>query len=417
MSLLHAQDIPGNEDLNTSQGNIFENFREGKSSLITDENRDEIAKLYVGTKSLNILKNIVSDKNINRCATKIVSAIKNNLNLKNDGDVRLAILGLRFADSLDDISAAILIKASGLSSPLRQPFTRSKLSDVEEENALLIFKSQIKDLKNSSLCIEDSYSALAIRLASASPKYIKNLKYLNKLALDHNIINENNYRTLETMRSGKVHEWPLTLLSYGQSLDYFSKKFPNRTKQSSETITDKTAGKFRHKISLRQALYNKYNSTQIILLANMAKQLKQRLEAKNIAIVINYSDDQTEVIDLNPMEKFRFILKVLRKELATLNNSSLLNGNPANYLDIITASYEVGYIGANEIEQLASLEDIWNPKKTPREKFIKWTERFGGMASVLLPPPFGFVSLMSIMLFEQYSSTAPINNDTDINIF
>ena len=92
------------------------------------------------------------------------------------------------------------------------------------------------------------------------------------------------------------------------------------------------------------SLYNKFDSTQIILLANIVKGLKTRLESKDVTININYVDRPTEIIELTPMEKFRFILKLLRKEMADLNNSSLLQGRNANYLDLITAAYEVGYI-------------------------------------------------------------------------
>jgi hypothetical protein len=416
---LFAQEIPvANETAaDTVAENVYSNFRESASMLITDQNRDEVKKIYSGTKSLEILNKILADKNINRCATKIVAAIENQLDLRNDIETGKAILGLRLNESIDDVSASILNKANMLSRPLALPFAKDNLSSEEEEKALKIFATQAKDIKNKTLCMEDSWRSLVSKLASSSPKYVASLKHVNKIAHDENLINDSEFKTLEMMRVRKVHEWPLTLAMYGDSLESIAKKFPSRTKEESDLMTDKTAGKFNHKTSLRQSLFERYNSTQIILLAGMAKELKERLVAKDITIVINYVDQQTEVINLSPMEKFRFIIKILRKELSLINNGTLLNGFPASYLDIITASYEVGYVSAAEIKQLVSLENIWNPKIATKQKVIAWGERFGGIASVFLPPPFGFASLMAIMLIDQYSSPIQINRDVDYNIF
>jgi hypothetical protein len=135
-----------------------------------------------------------------------------------------------------------------------------------------------------------------------------------------------------------------------------------------------------------------------------------------VTIHINYVNQDSEIINLSPMEKFRFILKLLRKELATINNSSMLNGQRASYSDIITAAYEVGYISSQEIEAFASLEDIWNPKKTTKEKVMTWIKLFGGVSAVLLPPPFGFLSVLVIMLIDQQVSEAPVDPDSDFNL-
>lgn len=405
------------EQPSVSQNSPYKNIREGKSTLISEQKEDEVSKLYKGTKSLEVLNRIIDDKMINRCATKVVASIESQLNLKSNNDVEMAILGLRLDDSIDDIAANLLIKASKLSRSVVNPIAKNNLTAEEEEKALKIFASKVKDVKNKALCVEDTYRSLVVKLMSESPKFGKTLKHINKLARNHDLITETEFKTLETMRVGKVYEWPLTLSSYVQSLESVARIFPDRVKESSDLITDDSEGRFRHKKSLRQSLYEKYNVTQIILLANMVRDLKKRMDAKEITINIDYSDQPTEIINLLPMEKFRFILKLLRKELATINNSSLLNGTKANYIDIITASYEVGYISASEIEQLASLEDIWNPKKNTKEKIMTWTKRFGGVASVLLPAPFGFVSVLAIMLIDQYISEAPIDRDPDYSIF
>lgn len=414
---LVAQEVPGDILVSPPPENFYTNLREDKSTLISSAKEDKIARLYSGTKAFETLKNIIADKNINRCATKLNYAIQEQLKLSNDDEVTTAILGLRLNNSIDDIFANILIKALSLSRPMQIPITKDNLDQDEERKALQIFSSKVKDIKNKALCKEDTYRSIVAKLVSESPKFGRTLKRINKIAMLNGLINDSEYNRFEKFRVGKVHEWKLTLSEYAQSLEAIAKKFPNRVKESSNLITDDSEGKFRNKKSLRQSLYEKYDSNQIILLANIVKELKTRLESKDITININYDDHPSEIINLSPMEKFRFILKVLRKQLSDLNNGSLLNGNKASYIDLITASYEVGYISANEIEQLASLEDIWNPKKTPKEKAMSWVKRFGGVASVLLPPPFGFVAVMAIMLIDQYIAEAPISRDPDDDIF
>jgi hypothetical protein len=395
----------------------YTNIREGNSRLIPLLKADIVTKLYNNTKALVMLKSIIQDKSINRCASKIIAAIKNQLNLKYENEIELAILGLRLNDSIDDVAAGILIKANTLARPFPPATEKSNLSDMEEARVLKIFTSKAIDIHNKDQCIEDTYRTIVTTLGITPALLNKQVIQVNQLAADHNLITTREFNMLEALRVGKVLEWPLTLSQYATGLEAIVKSFPNRTKESSDLSIYKNTNNMIAPKSLRQSLYERYSSAQIILLANMVHELNNRLDSKEITIRINYVDQESEVIYLSPMEKFRFILKYLRKELALLNNGSLLNGNPANYLDLITASYEVGYISASEITQLTSLEEIWNPKKSGKEKALAWGERFGSLASILLPPPFGFVSLMTIMLIDHYTAQLPVHSDSDFNIF
>ncbi len=391
----------------------YANFREGNSRFISSHKHDEIQDQYQGTPEMDILKKIIADKKINRCASKIINDIEKELSFSKEKDIELAILALRQDDSIDDISADILIRASD-KNVFSHPIAKNDLTKEEKERALEIYKNKSSDLEDKDLCFEDSYRSLVGKLNESSYKFIKNLKHLNKLALEKKIIKEDNFKTLEVMRIKKVHEWPITLASYKNGLETITKNFPSRKKESAKLVTE--SGRFKNKTPLRQGLYEKFNGPQIILLANVIKSLKKRLEAQDITIHIDYVSQESEIINLSPMEKFRFVLKLLRKELALINNSTMLNGRQATFLDIITAAYEVGYLSSDEIDQFAALEEIWNPKKTTKEKVMVWVKLFGGVASILLPPPFGFLSVMAIMLIDQQVSEAPVNPDSDFNL-
>lgn len=393
---------------------LWSNLREGKSSLISSLKEEEVRREYQGNPDLKVLQSIMADRSINRCATKIIRQFKQELDLSAERDVELAILGLRLYDSLDDVSAGLLLKANDLSHTLAVPLTKDDLSPEEENAAMAIYKELAPLFKKQDSCPEDVYRDLFAKLRSESPKFVGQLKRIHKLARNNGFLSDEDYKMVEVFRMKKVHEWPLTMSSYARSLEKLTQKYPDRTKEKSDAIS---STKFGQKISMRVGLYQKFNSTQIILLANLVKEMKARLESKDVKIVIDYDDRPAETIELSPMEKFRFILKLLRKEMAELNNSSLLEGKNASYFDVIAAAYEVGVIKSGEIEQLAALQEIWNPTKTPKEKALFWVKTFGGVASVLLPPPYGFVSVMAIMLIDQQVKDAPVNRDPDFNLF
>lgn len=416
-TLLASAFIPptfGDDKVLPPPGNPYSNFREAKSQLIDQQSEDELSRKYEGTSDLMKLNSIMANPAVNRCASKILGGFRNELGLKDQRDLEEAILALRLQDSLDDMAAGILIKFSKIDSLISHPIAHNDLTAEQEKKALTIFQKEAEALKSNEACREDSYRSLVSKLLSESIKFKKNLKRINKLALEKELITPAIFKEIERFRSHKVHEWPKTLSTYANNLDSLAKRFPDRKKESAAIITN--GGKIRFKASLRQSLHERFNSTQIVLLSNVVRDLKKRFESKDINIHINYVEQESEIISLSPMEKFRFILKLLRKELALLNNGTLLGGQQTTYMDVITASYEVGYISAAEIEQLASLEDIWNPKKTTKEKVMFWVKTFGGVASVLLPPPFGFVSVMAIMLIDQQITEAPVDPDADFNL-
>lgn len=391
----------------------YRNMREANSNFISSKKEEEIKQLYKGTASLESLREVINDKTINRCATKVVKSIQSKLNVYSENETEMAILGLRLDESIDDVTASILLKANEIDTA-SSTNAKNDLTPAEENKAMEIYKSQVQSINDRSLCIEDTYRTLYKKLSEGSYKFPKEMKRINRLALNYGLIKDSQYKSLESMRASKVHEWPMTLTNYRTNIDAINKAFPKRVKEASKFVTH--AGKFRTKTGLRQSLYERFNSTQIILLANVVQSLKKRLDSKDVTIHINYVNQESEIINLSPMEKFRFILKLLRKELATINNSSMLNGQRASYSDIITAAYEVGYISSQEIEAFASLEDIWNPKKTTKEKVMTWVKLFGGVSAVLLPPPFGFLSVLVIMLIDQQVSEAPVDPDSDFNL-
>lgn len=391
------------------EASLYRNMRESHTILISENKGNEISQQYAGTKKFEKIRTIVNDRNINRCASLTVSALK-----KTEQDVKEAILALRLNNDLDDVSAGLLLKASELNKRPKLTLVRNDLMAEDEERALELLKKEVATIYSKGVCPEDAYRKLAFAFFADSVKFKKNFKFILEKGNEQRILNDKLYADLEFFRANKVHEWPITLNDYASTIEKINKTFPNRKEDSSAMVTN--IGTWKNKTSLRSQLHEKFNGTQIILLGNVIKDLKRRLESKDINVHIEFSDGPTEIISFSPMEKFRFILKLLRKELATLNNGSLLGGRQATYRDLIVAAYELGYVSSVEIEQLASLEEIWNPQKTTKEKVMFWVKMFGGVASAFLPPPFGFVSVLAIMVIDQQLAEAPVDRDSDFNL-
>ena len=225
-----------------------------------------------------------------------------------------------------------------------------------------------------------------------------NMEALLFSAREKNMISEAQYVALEQARLNELQKGGLTLKEYASKLRVLRAQFPLRdaTERSNfiATKADKT------KMSYRQRLFENYSEIQIALMADMIRQLRRRLDSPNIEILVHNKDQTTETIALEPMDRFRFSLKKLRSEMKMLTLNSQFENRAPDYMDLIAASYEVSFIAGSELEQLAGLEDIWNPKKTFWEKAKVWLQTFSSVASVAIPAPYGFIPTLVLVVIE-----------------
>jgi hypothetical protein len=154
------------------------------------------------------------------------------------------------------------------------------------------------------------------------------------------------------------------------------------------------------KSSRRQKLFENYSDLQIIMMGNVIKRLRSRLEYDAVEISGYKEGVLQETIPLDPMERFRFAIKALRKEMSLLSLNTFFNGRSPDYMDLMVASYEIGIIPASELDTVASLEEIWNPKKTFWDKAGIWIKTFASVATIVIPPPYGFIPALVIVVIE-----------------
>src|SRR5690606_21993198 len=135
-------------------------------------------------------------------------------------------------------------------------------------------------------------------------------------------------------------------------------QYPVMGNESSEFVAGKAS---KQKQSYRQRLYENYSEMQIIIMGNIIKKLRTRLESPRAEILIFDKEEDFETIVLGPMERFRLAIRLLRKEMAELKLNTFFDGRTPDYLDLITASFEIGAIAGEEVDEMSTLQEFWNP--------------------------------------------------------
>lgn len=385
----------------------FKNDREGKSYYENFINKHVVrrAKKHTNkTEILEIYHEALKKQDVRAlCAYDLNNELSLSLEKRSiDIDLKALIYILRQENEIDDVVAKILLTANKVKSTLvinkdEALDTISHGNKKINEKMELIGSFEKRFAKKS--CLDEAYrnyySALMNLDSEIKPSQVESL---NLAALQEKRISDEIYTALEQARINELEKSSVTLSSYYQKIRILRSQYPLRDINEK---SDFTSTKFKKlKSSLRQRLFENYTDLQIIIMGNVIKKLRSRLEYDAVEIS-GYKDGVLqETIPLEPMERFRFAIKALRKEMSLLALNTYFNGRSPGYLDLMIASYEIGIIPATELEAVASLKDIWDPKKTLWDKAGVWVKAFSSVATIAIPPPYGFIPALAIVVIE-----------------
>lgn len=386
----------------------FKNDREGVSYYNSNSSKKSITKALREVDQTQILgafdevlrnteKSKLCSYDINKSLLAKLKAI--NPKFK---EMEGAIYHLRTENEIDDTVTKILLDAHKVVStdPLL-PKDPEKLFLPKKDKVLellpIITSFESKYLKNT--CFDEAFR----KMYSELNKIDKSLKSSHVEALlvkayEDKSINLETYLSLEKARLNELEMSSLTLKAYYQKISNLRVQYPLRdSTEQSNFVTQKVD---KMKLSRRQRLLESYSDLQIILMGNVIKKLRGRLDSPKVEILIYDREQGIETVTLEPMERFRLAIKLLRKEMSLLSLNTYFNGRTPDYMDLMTAAYEVGIIPASELDELAGLQDIWNPKKTFWEKARVWVTTFSSVATIVIPPPYGFIPALAIVVIE-----------------
>ncbi len=385
----------------------LENSREGSSFYSKKFNKRSYKK-FKGQLSGNEASKLFKDVFIKQQSTQVCAySLNENLltELKKrsvEKNYKNFIYLLRENNQIDDVVVRLLLEAKKVqeTNPIEKDEEEiANLFDTEETEKLLkiVVSFEKRFLKNT--CFDEAYQRYINELnrlkKNIEPYIIEALHYH---AYQTGQINYSIYKLLEQGRLNSLEASSLTLQSYWDKLRSLRTQYPlDRGTEKSDFVSKKVQ-KFH--MSRRQKLYESYSDIQIILMANVIKKLRARLEYDAVAISGYRNGEIQETILLEPMERFRFAIKALRKEMSLLSLNTFFNGRSPDYIDLMVASYEIGIIPASELETVASLEEIWNPKKTFWDKAGIWIRTFSSVATIVIPPPYGFIPALVLVVIE-----------------
>gem|GEM_PF-552761 len=334
------------------------------------------------------------------CAYDLNDELKSELQVK---DVSPIVHFLRHKNKIDDMALKILLHANKVQTgKVHFPGAMEwaflpKNPEVVKNLLILIASFEKRFLKTS--CFDEAYLALYGEMN----KLLKNIRdgQINALfieAYNKKLISDEVYLSLESARKNKLHQIKLTLAGYVTKINTLRTQYPLRDPSEKSTFINQEIPK--QKISRRQKLLENYKDIQIIMMGNVVKRLRVRIESPKVEVLVYDHEALVETMALEPMERFRFAIKILRKEMSLLSLNTYFNGQAPDYLDILTAAYEIGVIPGEELDAVASLQEIWIPKTTFWEKGGMWVKAFASVASLGIPPPYGFIPTLLIVIIE-----------------
>lgn len=333
-------------------------------------------------------------------------------------ELKGSIIYLRTKNYFDDITAKILLSADKtVNTALALPKVTSELFYPDKKTLAESLKIMAKfEKKSQGQCLDEAYKTLYSDLL----KYNKNIKSAHVEAIlveayTNKHISYDTYILLEKARENELESQNLNLKTYFKKIQSLRTQYPLRDPEEKSDFVTTKANKI--DASRRQFLLENYTDLQIMIMSNVVKKLRTRLESPKAEILIYDRNQGVETITLEPMERFRLAIKLLRKEMSLLALNTYFAGRAPSYMDLMIAAYETGTIPASELKAVAELEEVWNPKKTFWQKAEVWVRTFSSVVTVALPPPYGFVPALALVVIEMTAGAKSDNTNDPTVLF
>lgn len=364
------------------------------------------------------------------CELGIVTRFANHakeLQLITESDELSSVLVyLRNEHLIDDILYKILKKSVvvnieiakriGDRRPTRPATTRSPLPKVDLNDLYAPFKSWPDDTTNCSI---DTYYRMMTKLTWNTTKERDLLvQRLNYKAVQDGVIDMPTYNMLETFRNLAVLEWPIYFKRYADMINNAKDRLTLVPEERSTYSMPVISYSRKVKVTRRERLYTNFNSTQVMMMAQLIEKTAKRMDAKEVSLHFRYTDgpnSETEIYIFSPMEQYRAAIKMLKKEMAELMRSDAFRHSGLEYDDLIAAAYETGFVKSEELEHVLKFEDFWNPNVPRWKTYAGYAFSIAGTATFYLPPPWNIAGAVALILTQSKIMNKDKEPDADDN--
>jgi hypothetical protein len=387
--------------------------REGKSFFLSEINEEYYRSLPVNPERLKAdLLAASAEVKGEPCAFKLIAKLEEKRHFP-QYDLATYFHLLRSHRIIDDVIYRLSFKVLNIGYSFEH--SEVDLTQITNESKHYPIAQFLKRDK-AGKCFDENMKLLSSDLRAGKKKFKLKpaLSPLIKAALTDKILSPEGAEMMKRAMKEKLQDEPLTLMQYQQKKQILRTEHPV-PKVESHFITQKVSKKV--KTSHRQKLYDQYTYVQISRMGNLLKVMRQIQDSDKI-VINTYGPDQKTIIhqrELLPHERYGYAIKFLRVEMKNFQKNPLFEGKKPSFTDVIASAYELGFLAAEEIESVAKIEEFWNPKKTFLEKSMVWIRMFGTLSAVIVPPPYGFIAILGIMVIE--ATTKKIPNEDDVGLF
>ncbi len=421
----------------------LKNDKEVESTSISKRQTKKIKQIYsdssfnerIASIFYKTIKDFIED-DFSYCELRLIDNFINTLKnegLKVDQDsIEDYLKILRTFNYIDDILFDILsyvtedhfnFKNINLNhQPFKTILDRQSLLEKNPLDELYVDFKQWPDEKNS--CTYQSFVELKRQVRNKEGEYSKKskeLKVLNKKALESKIISLSTFNKLEFLRKKSALKKRMIWIK-----DYFSTIFKakNKMKPISYDYTTNNLeleNKFStekvrrfHSITRRKLLYRKYNETQIILLSQILQKASRRMgvdpdtisgrpyitQEFNILTPSGERETYVERIDLDPQSQYNLARRLLRRDMVQLEMMESFHKLHITHEDVVMAGLETGYISLEDIALVVKYDDLWNPEQIPFLKVLGFIFTIGRYSTFFLPSPFNIAATIAMGIAE-----------------
>ncbi len=322
---------------------------------------------------------------------------------------------LRSQNLIDDLFYRILSQTHLIQSefklrrsPMESDVSRQFLRKVDLVKTFEPFKTWVDDVHQCSIARFSQYSR-KLEWKNRKERDEK-LAILHQEALKKKLITEETYRKLETFRIHQVTDWNVYVYEYTEVLMNAKDKLAKEREVL--PLQDPKYADRKEKLTQRTRLYQNYDSTQIVVLAELIGKTAKRMDALQVTLNFEYKPDEDgeqerETYIFSPMEQYRISINMLRKEMAELMRSDSFRGKGIEFEDLVAAAFETGLIRSDELDYILKFEDFWNPQKPRWRTYSDFAFSVAGTASFYLPPPWNILGAIALVVTQSKVNGKP----------
>lgn len=256
------------------------------------------------------------------------------------------------------------------------------------------------------------------------------ISFLNDQALRRELIDLDQFKTLQILGSERAWKRDLALASY---LEKLSKAKNSMAYSPAPSLSEVRRLYHENRRALgrlpdREALYKKYSAPQMAMLAKILEKASMRMgvdptvETESGEVVVNYvirrDGDVREVTEryvLSPSEQFSYARKRLRMDMMDLTGSTVFKGVEVSYADIVASALETGYIHHGNLAHVLRYDDLWNPNVSAWKKYKDFLWNIADTGALYLPAPWNVVGAIGLTFVNMWRSNAENNHEEHEN--